>query len=195
MRSALHVTVFDLELLDERPGQLIFEATGPKADAFFKDEAGGHRWQRIPPSERRGRVQTSTVTVAILPIPTEVQVRIDKRDIEVRTCRSSGSGGQNVNKTESAVQMTHKPTGLMVRCENERSQNQNRATALSLLRARLWQAEREKTAASRAQNRRAQLGSGERGDKRRTIRVQDGQVHDHITDQRWTLKSYLRGEW
>lgn len=149
----------------------------------------------MPPNEKRGRVQTSTVTVAVLAEPTEVQVRLDDRDLEILTCRSSGAGGQNVNKTETAVQVRHIPTGLMVRCENERSQKQNRETALALLRARLWEAEQNKVNAARAHNRRIQLGSGMRGDKRRTIRVQDGQVNDHITGRVWQLKPYLRGDW
>jgi peptide chain release factor 1 len=149
----------------------------------------------VPPNEKRGRVHTSTVTVAVLAEPTEVQVRLDERDLEYQTCRSSGAGGQKVNKTDSAVQLTHKPTGLMVRVETERSQHQNRATALALLRARLWEAEQEKVNAARAHNRRIQLGSGMRGDKRRTIRVQDGQVNDHVTGQAWQLKAYLRGDW
>lgn len=193
--SARPVTVFELDLLEERPGILVFRALGERAAAFFQDEPGGHRWQRIPPTEKRGRVHTSTVTVAVLPEPTDTQVRIEERDLEWRTCRSSGAGGQKVNKTESAVQVTHKPTGLTVRCETERSQHQNRANALALLRARLWEAERDRAVMSRASDRRQQVGSGMRGDKRRTIRCQDGVVHDHLTGKRWDLRDYTRGNW
>jgi peptide chain release factor 1 len=140
-------------------------------------------------------VQTSTVTVAVLTEPTEMQVRIDERDIEVKTCRASGSGGQNVNKVESAVQITHRPSGLSVRCESERSQLQNRMTAMALLRARLQQAATEASRGARAADRRAQVGSGMRGDKRRTIRVQDGSVQDHVTGRQWSFRDYERGNW
>ena len=140
-------------------------------------------------------MQTSTVTVAVLAEPTGVQVRLDDRDLEYRTCRASGAGGQKVNKTDSAVQLTHRPTGLMVRVETERSQHQNRATALALLRARLWQAEREARDAARASDRRTQVGSGMRGDKRRTIAVQRGTVVDHVNGRSWNLRDYLRGSW
>ena len=140
-------------------------------------------------------MQTSTVTVAVLAEPTDVQVRLDDRDLEYRTCRASGAGGQQVNKTDSAVQLTHRPTGLMVRVETERSQHQNRATALALLRARLWQAEREARDAARASDRRTQVGSGMRGDKRRTIAVQRGTVVDHVNGRSWNLRDYLRGSW
>jgi peptide chain release factor 1 len=161
----------------------------------FRDEAGGHRWQRVPPNEKRGRVQTSTVTVAVLPEPTEAQVHIAPSELAWTTCRGSGPGGQHRNRTESAVQLTHQPTGLTVRCESERSQHQNRATALSLLRARLWQEEQIRLGREREASRRSQVGSGMRGDKRRTIRVQDGAVHDHVTGRTWVYTDYVRGLW
>jgi peptide chain release factor 1 len=187
--------VFDHELVEYLPGLAVCRFTGKRAEETFKDEAGGHRWQRTPPTEKRGRVHTSTVTVAVLPEPTEAQVRLNERDLGWKTCRSSGAGGQNVNKTDSAVQLTHLPTGLMVRCETERSQLQNRATALSLLRARLWAAENERVVGDRAALRHAQVGSGQRGDKRRTIRVQDDQVNDHISGKHWSWRDYSRGIW
>lgn len=133
--------------------------------------------------------------MAVLSEPTDVQVRLDERDSDYRTCRASGAGGQKVNKTDSAVQLTHKPTGLMVRVETERSQHQNRATALALLRARLWQTQRDAQVAARADDRRGQVGSGMRGDKRRTIAVQRGTVVDHVTGRSWSLRDYLRGAW
>jgi len=122
-----------------------------------------------------------------------VQLHIDPRDLDWTTCRASGSGGQNVNKVESAVQLTYKPTGLMVRCESERSQKQNRATALALLRARLWEAQCSREAAARAQDRKQQVGTGERSDKSRTYRFQDGIVTDHRTGKKARLERILKG--
>jgi peptide chain release factor 1 len=186
---------FSLEVLDERPGILIFRVDGKRATETFANEAGGHRWQRIPPTEKRGRVQTSTVTVAVLPVPTQVEIRIDPKDLEETTCRGSGPGGQHRNMTDSAVQVKHKPTGLIVRSETEKSQHLNRRYALDLLRARLQAAEVERMGNQRDSKRRSQIGSGQRGDKRRTIRVRDGVVRDHILNKKWKLKSYLRGDW
>lgn len=187
--------VFSVEIADERPGLLVFRVEGQAASDLFKDEAGGHRWQRIPPTEKRGRVQTSTVTVAVMPEPTETEVRLDERDLDWTACRGSGPGGQARNKVNSAVQITHRPSGIQVRCESERSQHQNRRTALAMLRAKLWEREHTRISGAEAEDRRRQLGSGMRGDKRRTIRCQDGQVHDHVSGRRWRLKDYLRGEW
>lgn len=173
----------------------MLRVTGRGAREAFAQEAGGHRWQRVPPGEKRGRVHTSTVTVAVLPEPREVELRLDERDLEWRYCRGSGAGGQHRNKTETAVQLTHKPTGLLVRCETERSQLQNKASALALLRARLWERAYCTQEQARVRERRAQVGSGMRGDKRRTIRAQDGTVTDHLLGRCWPLREYLRGEW
>lgn len=169
--------------------------TGKGVEEVFKDEAGGHRWQRVPPNEKRGRMQTSTITVAVLREPEEHELRLDERDLEIKTCRGSGAGGQHRNVTDSAVQVFHKPSGLMVRAETERSQAQNRQYALGLLRARLLAAAATAAANARAADRRSQVGSGMRGDKRRTIRCQDGQVNDHLTGRTWKLREYLRGDW
>ncbi len=169
--------------------------TGPGAAALFADEAGGHRWQRIPPTERRGRVHSSTITVAVLPEVAEAAVELRPADLDWTTCRSTGAGGQHLQKTDSAVQLTHLPSGLTVRCESGRSQHANRATALAILRARLAALARERAAADRARDRRAQIGSGQRGDKRRTVRVQDGTVVDHETGRAWRYRDYLRGAW
>jgi len=194
-RAARSATAFSLEILERRRGLIVARAEGPRAAAAFRDEAGGHRWQRVPPSEKRGRVHTSTITVAVLPEPSEVDVRIAPGDLEWSTCCGTGPGGQKRNKTESTVLLTHRPSGLQVRCETSRSQQHNRVAALALLRARLWAREHERLSAARAQERRDQLGSGMRGDKRRTIRCQDGTVVDHVTGRRWELKAYLRGNW
>ncbi len=140
-------------------------------------------------------MHTSTITVAVLPEPTTTELRIAPGDLRIVTCRGSGAGGQHRNVTESAVVITHLPTGLMVRCESERSRHQNQATALALLRARLYAAEVERRTTARAGERRRQVGSGMRGDKRRTIRCQEGVVVDHVTGRSWTLRAYERGEW
>lgn len=174
---------------------MTFRAAGIGAEEAFRDEAGGHRWQRVPPAERRGRVHTSTITVAVLPEPADAELRIAPGDLAWVTCLGLGAGGQHRNKTETAVVVTHRPTGLRVRCESERSQHQNRQNALALLRARLWEAETARRAGARDEARRRQVGSGMRGDKRRTVRCQDGVVTDHMTGRRWSLREYERGEW
>jgi len=174
----------------------VARATGENAELTFRDEAGGHRWQRIPSTEKRGRVHTSTVTVAILGEPSVTQMQeLRSEDLYIRACRGSGAGGQNRNMTDSAVQVTHLPSGIQVRCETERSQKQNKASAIALLRARLWEAEHKKATDERAADRKRQVGIGARGDKRRTIAVQRDDVVDHITGRRWRLREYLRGEW
>jgi peptide chain release factor 1 len=186
---------FESEILEELPGLIILRVSGKHAADTFKDEAGGHRWQRIPPNEKRGRVHTSTVTVAVLPEPTEAQVVLREADLEESTMRGSGAGGQHRNKTDSAVRLVHRPTGLVVRCEGERDQSQNRRAARAILRVRLWELEQERVTGDRAAHRRAQVGSGMRGDKRRTIRTQDDQVNDHVTGRSWRFKDYERGNW
>lgn len=171
------------------------QVTGAGAAAAFADEAGGHRWQRVPPNEKRGRVHTSTVTVAVMAEPTSTELELPDTDLEYTACRGSGAGGQARNKTSNAVQLRHLPTNTLVRCESERSQAQNRRTALAHLRARLWEAKTAELGAARAADRKAQVGSGMRGDKRRTIRTQDDQVHDHVTGRRWRYRDYVRGDW
>ena len=186
---------FEVDVIDKRSGLLVFSVEGAKSAETFANEAGGHRWQRVPPTERRGRVHTSTVTVAVLTQPTDAQVDIKEQDIEWTAVRGSGAGGQHRNVTDSAVLIKHKPTGLEARCQSERSQHQNRASAMPVLRARVWERMQSEHDKERASDRRKQVGSGMRGDKRRTIRLQDGQVVDHITGQRWTTHNYLAGEW
>jgi peptide chain release factor 1 len=174
---------------------VLLQITGADAVDVFRDEAGGHRWQRVPPTEKRGRVQTSTVTVAVLPEPVASAVVIQDRDLDWKFCRASGHGGQHLQKTDSAVQLTHKPTKIMVRCQNERSQYHNKIAALAVLRARLWDRQRASEQSGRAADRRQQVGSGMRGDKRRTIRVRDGVVTDHVLNRQWPLGKYLNGDW
>ncbi|MBV8762670.1 MAG: PCRF domain-containing protein [Deltaproteobacteria bacterium] len=186
---------FDLEDVEYRAGLCVLRVVGRGVVALFAGETGGHRWQRVPPTERRGRVHTSTVTVAVLPEPAPHEVIVREADLEWHTMRASGSGGQHLQKTDSAVRVRHKPTGLEVRCETERSQSANRETALRVLRARLAEAAREQVLGARADERRRQVGSGQRGDKRRTIRTQDDHVVDHIDGRSWSFKRYVRGDW
>lgn len=176
-----------------RPGFLLFEAAGRGAADLFVREPGGHRWQRNPPNDKRGRVHTSTVTVAVLPAPTANESRLRESDVEWQATRGSGAGGQHRNKTDSAVQVTHKATGIMVRCEAERSQHKNRATAMALLAARLREREEARLTDARNGARREQVGSGMRGDKVRTYRMQDGIATDHRTGNKIPAPDFLAG--
>ncbi len=155
---------FSLDLLDDRPGLLVFRASGADASRLFQHEPGGHRWQRVPPGEKRGRVHTSTVTVAVLREPEAAELELPPAALDWRTARGSGPGGQHRNKTESAVVLTHLPTGLTVRCDSERSQHRNRDIALRVLRARLLQAREQGAAQAVNSSRRGQVGSGQRWD-------------------------------
>ncbi len=195
MRDARPGVGFEIEIVDQRAGMIVFRALGADAEAQFRDEPGGHRWQRVPPNDRHRRVHTSTITVAVLPEPPEARVQVAERDLEWSMCLGTGSGGQKRNKTASTVLLSHRPSGLQVRCESTRSAQRNRVTALALLRARLWAREQGRLDDERAGERRRQVGSGMRGDKRRTIRAQDDQVIDHVTGRRWNLRDYLRGNW
>lgn len=183
-----------VQLAEGLPGLVVLLIDGRGAGALFAHEAGGHRWQRVPPTEKRGRVHTSTVTVAVLPVPTAGSFVFAEGDLQWRFTRGSGAGGQHRNVTDSAVQLTHLPSGTMVRCESERSQGQNKVTALALLGARLREHEAEQSAASRAAERRAQVGSGQRGDKRRTVQTQNDVVVDHVRGKRCRVGDYLRGD-
>ena len=187
--------VFDLELIEERPGYLSFRASGRGATEFFEKESGGHRWQRVPPSEKRGRVHTSTVTVVVLPEPKAIEVKIDERDLSWSYFRGSGNGGQKKNKTSSAVRLVHEPSGIAIRVESERSQLQNKEAALAMLRARIYAAERSQLRTQRWQERKRQAGTGMRGDKVRTVQCQNGQVTDHVQGWRVSLKKYRRGDY
>lgn len=184
-----------LEVSERLPSLLTFRASGRGAAAAFADEPGGHRWQRVPPNEKRGRVHTSTVTVAVLLEPSPGVIQVAAADVQESVARGSGPGGQHRNKTESCVSLRHLPTGITVRCDEGRSQTMNREIAWSTLRARIFAAEEAALRDGRDRERRGQVGSGMRGDKRRTIRCQDGVVTDHVTGRRWPLRSYLRGEW
>jgi peptide chain release factor 1 len=149
----------------------------------------------VPPTERRGRIQTSTITVASFSERKIVEFEVAERDLKWETMRSGGKGGQNANKIESKIRLTHLPTGLVVTCESERSQKRNKDTALATLSARLQSAHYNQQQGVEAADRKAQIGSGQRGDKRRTIREKDGIVTDHILNRKWRYADYVRGLW
>lgn len=153
--------------------------TGRGVFARFKYESGVHRVQRVPATESQGRIHTSTVTVAVLPEAEEVDVEVNEEDLRIDVYRASGAGGQHVNKTESAVRITHLPTGVVVAMQEEKSQHRNKAKAMQILRARLYEAERQKAHENRAADRKSQVGTGDRSERIRTYNFPQGRVTDH----------------
>jgi len=175
--------------------EVIFEITGKGAYSRLKYESGVHRVQRVPVTESQGRIHTSTATVAVLPEADEVEVRIDPNDIDITAYGSSGPGGQHMQKNATAIRIVHNPTGMVVTCESERSQTQNRLRALNILRARLYEIEQRKQAQELDASRRAQVGSGERSEKIRTYNFPQNRVTDHrIGLTLYRLPSVLEGE-
>ena len=159
--------------------EVVFSVEGEKVFSRLKFESGIHRVQRVPVTDSQGKIQTSAVTVAVLPEADEVEITIDPRDLKIDTFRSSGAGGQHINKTESAIRITHLPTGLVVECQDERSQYKNKDRAMKILRSRLLQAAEQAQNASIAADRRRQVGSGDRSGRIRTYNLPQNRVTDH----------------
>jgi peptide chain release factor 1 len=175
--------------------EIIAEIRGRGAFAKLKYESGVHRVQRVPDTEASGRIHTSTATVAVLPEAQDVDVAINETDLKIDTLRSSGAGGQHVNKTESAVRVTHLPSGIVVMMQEDRSQHRNKAKAMAVLRTRLYDFERHKLDAARAAERRGQVGTGDRSERIRTYNYPQGRVSDHrINLTLYKLPQILEGE-
>ncbi len=175
--------------------EVSFMVIGEGAYSRLKFESGVHRVQRVPETESQGRIQTSTATVAVLPEAEDVEIEVKDSDLIIESCKSSGAGGQHVNKTESAVRLTHKPTGIVIECQNERSQFQNKDKAIKLLKTKLYDMKLTEQNQKIASERRSQVGTGDRSERIRTYNYPQGRVSDHrIGLTLYSLESFLNGD-
>ncbi len=174
--------------------EITFMVEGDGAYSRFKFESGVHRVQRVPETESQGRIQTSTATVAVLPEVEDIEIEINPADIIIESCKSSGAGGQHVNKTESAVRLTHKPSGIIIECQEERSQFKNRDKAMKMLRAKLYDIKQTEQSQKIASERKSQVGTGDRSERIRTYNYPQGRVTDHrIGLTLYSLESFVNG--
>ena len=175
--------------------EVTFSINGKGAYSRLKYESGVHRVQRVPETESQGRVHTSTATVAVLPEVEDVEVHIEEKDLIIETCRSSGAGGQHINKTESCIRMVHIPTGIVVNCQDERSQIKNREKAMKVMKSRLYDHYNSKYMSEYAENRRSQVGTGDRSERIRTYNFPQGRVTDHrIGMTLYSLPDFIMGD-
>ena len=190
-----------LEILNENETglggykEISFMITGKGVYSRLKFESGVHRVQRVPDTESSGRIHTSTATVAVLPVVEDVEIEINPADIKMEVFRSSGAGGQHINKTSSAVRLIHEPTGIVVECQTERSQFQNRDNAMKMLRTKLYEIEKQKQDSEIANSRKSQVGSGDRSEKIRTYNYPQGRITDHrIGMSVYQMENFLNGD-
>ena len=194
-------THWKLEILNENETglggykEISFMITGKGVYSRLKFESGVHRVQRVPDTESSGRIHTSTATVAVLPVVEDVEIEINPADIKMEVFRSSGAGGQHINKTSSAVRLIHEPTGIVVECQTERSQFQNRDNAMKMLRTKLYEIEKQKQDSEIANSRKSQVGSGDRSEKIRTYNYPQGRITDHrIGMSIYQMENFLNGD-